>query len=103
LGADLRAQPCPAILALVIHPRSKSRQLSLGGEPSVDALPDARDGLNRLERVILVELERAQRELNGRSVPSALLYGRVAEHLSLSPQEFQRTLALLVARAKRPL
>jgi hypothetical protein len=66
----------------------------------LDAVPDVRDGLTRLERVILFELERAQTELNGRNVPSALLYGRVAEHLPVSPAEFQRTLSRLVGRPR---
>jgi hypothetical protein len=62
------------------------------------SLPDVRDGLTRLERVILVELSRAEHELNGRSVPSAMLYGRVVEHLSVSPQEFQRALERLTGK-----
>lgn len=63
-----------------------------------DALPDARDGLTRLERVILYELHEAQREFEGRGVPSALLYGRVVEHINVSVPEFQRTLSRLVGR-----
>jgi hypothetical protein len=65
-----------------------------------DALPDVRDGLTRLERVILFELERAQTELNDRNVPSMLLYGRVVEHLPVSPAEFQRALSRLVGRPR---
>lgn len=61
-------------------------------------LPDVRDGLTRLERVILRELAAAQHELAGRDVPSALLYGRVVEHLNVSPREFQRALTRLVRR-----
>ena len=53
-----------------------------GGGKAQDLLPDVRDGLNRLDRVILVELARAQEELGGRNVPTALLYGRVVEHAS---------------------
>jgi hypothetical protein len=59
-------------------------------------LPDVRDGLTRLERAILVELERAQRELDGRNVPTAMLYGRVVEHVNVSVSEFQRALDRLV-------
>lgn len=59
-------------------------------------LPDARDGLTRLERVILWQLREAQRELERDSVPTALLYGRVVEHVDVSVDEFQRTLARLV-------
>jgi hypothetical protein len=58
-------------------------------------LPDVRDGLTRLERVVLVELARAQAEL-GRDVPTALLYGRVVEHVDVSVAEFQAVLARLV-------
>ena len=61
-----------------------------------DFLPDVRDGLTRLERVILFELSRAQEELGGRNVPTALLYGRVVEHVNVSVPEFQAVLARLV-------
>jgi hypothetical protein len=66
--------------------------------PTTDALPDVRDGLSRVERVILVELNKAQAELGGRNVPTALLYGRVVEHVNLAPDEFQRVLARLIGR-----
>lgn len=64
----------------------------------IDYLPDVRDGLTRLERVILFELSRAEEELKGRRVPAALLYGRVVEHLNVGIPEFQRTLARLARR-----
>lgn len=63
-----------------------------------DYLPDVRDGLTRLDRVILYELSRAQDERGGRGVPSAELYGRVIEHLNVSVPEFQRALARLVGK-----
>ena len=62
--------------------------------------PDVRDGLTRLERIILFELDRATQELNrpdGR-VPTALLYGRVVERISVGVEEFQSTLARLIGR-----
>ncbi|MBX3161000.1 MAG: hypothetical protein KF773_33885 [Deltaproteobacteria bacterium] len=59
-------------------------------------LPDARDGLTRLERVILWQLHLAQKERGGASVPTAMLYGRVVEHVSVSVEEFQRVLQRLV-------
>ena len=61
-------------------------------------LPDVRDGLTRLERIILTELHRAQAEpwLHGRDVPTALLYGRVVEYIDVSEQEFQKALNHLV-------
>ena len=64
-----------------------------------DGIPDVRDGLTRIERVVLYELHRAQREFGERAVPSALLYGRVVEHVSISVDEFQRVLQRLVGRS----
>ena len=61
-------------------------------------LPDVRDGLTRLERVVLVELSRAQEEFGERHVPTALLYGRVVEHVNVSIEEFQRVLVRLARR-----
>lgn len=66
-----------------------------------EELPDARDGLTRLERVILHELALAEREAHGRRVAAPLLYGRVVEHLNVSVAEFQRALARLVGRNAR--
>ena len=63
--------------------------------PVPDDLPDARDGLTRLERVILWQLHEAERERPG-TVPTALLYGRVVEYISVSVEEFQATLQRLV-------
>jgi hypothetical protein len=65
-------------------------------------LPDVRDGLTRLERVILVELHRAAKELGRESVPTALLYGRVVEHVDVSVEELQAALQRLAGRG-RPL
>jgi hypothetical protein len=61
-------------------------------------LADARDGLTRLERIILWQLQRAQRERGGSTVPTALLYGRVVEHVDVSTEEFQATLSRLVGQ-----
>lgn len=63
-----------------------------------DDLPDVRDGLTRKERVVLYVLQRTQEELGGRNVPTAMLYGRVVEHVNLSVDEFQRILARMVGR-----
>ena len=63
-----------------------------------DHLPDVRDGLTRLERVILVEMSRAQQELGGRHVPTAMLYGRVVEYVNVSVPEFQRVLKRLLGK-----
>jgi hypothetical protein len=59
-------------------------------------LPDARDGLTRLERIILWQLSEAQKELGRDSVPTALLYGRVVEHINVSVEEFQAVLQRLI-------
>ena len=63
--------------------------------PPLDDIPDVRDGLTRVERVILVELHKAQEEFGGRHVPTGLLYGRVVEYVNIDPQEFQLILARL--------
>ena len=61
-------------------------------------LPDARDGLTRLERIILWQLREAEKERGGATVPAALLYGRVVEHIDVSVDEFMATLQRLVGR-----
>ena len=63
-----------------------------------DELPDVRDGLTRVERVVLSVLHDTQRELGGRTVPTAMLYGRVVEQLSISVADFQRVLRRLIGR-----
>lgn len=60
-------------------------------------LPDARDGLTRLERIILWQLHETERERGG-SVPTAMLYGRVVEHIDVSVEEFQAVLQRLVSQ-----
>ena len=60
-----------------------------------DDIPDVRDGLTRLERVILHQLHLAKAEFGERHIPTALLYGRVVEHIDVSQAEFQRALARL--------
>jgi hypothetical protein len=67
-----------------------------GDERDLNRIPDVRDGLTRVERVILWQLYEAQKELGDRAVPTATLYGRVVEHVSISVDELQRTLARLV-------
>ena len=61
----------------------------------VDLLPDVRDGLTRLERVVLWQIDVIQKERGGRNVPTAMLYGRVVEHVDISVEELQRTLQRL--------
>ena len=61
-----------------------------------DLIPDVRDGLTRVERVILVCLAECEKEKRGRMVSTAMLYGRVVEHVNVSVPEFQRILQRLV-------
>jgi hypothetical protein len=63
-------------------------------------LRDARDGLTRLERLILWQLREAQKERGGASVSTAMLYGRVLEHIDVSVEEFQLVLQRLVGMAR---
>jgi hypothetical protein len=62
----------------------------------VDLLPDARDGLTRIERIVLHTLHETQRELGGRNVPTAMLYGRVVEKIDISVDELQRVLQRMI-------
>jgi len=59
-------------------------------------IPDARHGLNKKERIILYCLEKAQKDFEGRNVPTISLYGRVIEHIDISEEEFQAILSRLV-------
>lgn len=61
----------------------------------LENIPDVRDGLTRTERIILHVLNETQRELNGRSVPTVMLYGRVVEYVSLTEPELQMYLQRL--------
>ena len=60
-------------------------------------LPDIRDGLTRKERVILDCIAKIQKELGGRNVPTAMLYGRVLEHIDISVEEMQSILQRLTS------
>ncbi len=64
----------------------------------LDSIPDARDGLTRKERIILYVLHQTQRELDGRPVPSAMLYGRVLERIDISEAELDAWLEKLGIR-----
>ena len=60
-----------------------------------DITPDVRDGLTRKERIVLYCIHQAQKEFNGRNVPTATLYGRVLEYVDMSEQELQGILQRL--------
>jgi len=66
-----------------------------------DRIADVRDGLTRIERVVLWCLHEAQRELGDRNVPTAMLYGRVVEHVDIGVDELQRVLVRLIGRTGR--
>jgi hypothetical protein len=61
-----------------------------------DLIPDVRDGLTRAERVVLWCLSECEKEKPGRNVSTAMLYGRVVEHVNMSVPEFQALLQRLV-------
>jgi len=61
-------------------------------------IPDVRDGLTHEERVVLQVLHEAQKERNGRNVPTAMLWGRVCEHFYITPEDLSAMLARLGAR-----
>ncbi|HHH10582.1 MAG TPA: hypothetical protein ENK23_00695 [Sorangium sp.] len=68
------------------------------GSPRIDHhIPDVRDGLTRPQRIVLWVLHQTQQELRGRHVPTAMLYGRVVEHINITPQQLQRILQSLGA------
>lgn len=64
-----------------------------------DRLPDVRDGLNRLERTILWQIDVVRCELGREDVPTAMLYGRVVEHVDVSVDEFQSVLGRLTGHS----
>lgn len=62
---------------------------------TIDLIADVRDGLCRIDRVVLWKLHELQKQWPGRSVPTAVLYGHVIEAgLNISPAE----LGLILAR-----
>ena len=63
-----------------------------------DSLPDVRDGLTHLERIVLQCLYDLQQEREGRNVPTGMLYGSVVEHVDMSVEEMQSILVRLVGR-----
>jgi hypothetical protein len=65
---------------------------------ATDVIPDVRDGLTREERIVLWVLHETQKERGGRDVPTTMLWGRVCEHVYISPQDLSAMLARLGAR-----
>ncbi len=62
-----------------------------------EAIPDVRDGLTRPQRIVLWVLSETQKELGGRNVPTAMLYGRVVEHLDITCEQLNGILQSLGA------
>lgn len=60
-----------------------------------DLLPDVRDGLSRVQRIVLYELHRARQETGRDFIPTVMLYGRVVEHIPLDEAQFQAVLQSL--------
>ena len=48
--------------------------------------------------MVLWVLHETQKERKGRNVPTAMLWGRVCEHIDISPDELSAMLARLGAR-----
>ena len=65
-------------------------------------LVDGRDGLTRKERIVLYCIHEIQKERGGRNVPTAMLYGRVVEHVNISEQELQLILQRLTNYNQNP-
>jgi hypothetical protein len=65
---------------------------------SLEVIPDARDGLTRTERIVLYVIQQTQQELDGRNVPTAMLYGRVLEYVDMSEAELHLYLDRLGVR-----
>ena len=63
-----------------------------------DVIPAVRDGLTRRERIVLYVLHQTQAERGGRNVPTVMLYGRVCEHIDITPDELSDMLARFGAR-----
>ena len=58
-----------------------------------ELMPDACDGLNRKERIVMYCLMQTQKEFRDRNVATITLYGRVLEHIDMGEAEFQHILA----------
>jgi len=67
-----------------------------------DIIPDARDGLTRVERIILTVLNNTQREMGDRHVSTFMVYGRVCEYIDISQEEFQCHLQRLTGKLNPP-
>ena len=60
-------------------------------------IPDIRDGLTRMERIVLQVLSEVQREHGDRNAPTAMLWSQVCEHLWIEAANIGRASAPLQA------
>ena len=67
----------------------------------VDRIPDVRDGLTRVERIVLTVLHETQIERRGKNVPMPMLYGRVLERIDLSQGELMEIVQRLMGRSAK--
>lgn len=74
----------------------RARERGRDPEWERDRTPDVRDGLTRIERVVLWQLSVLEAERGGRDVPTAMLYGRVVEHVNISVDELQSVLQRMI-------
>lgn len=63
-------------------------------------IPDVRDGLTELERVILHELYKLRKEMGDRFIPTILLWGRVVEAIDCAQEEVQHALTQLQTKGR---
>ena len=89
----MRRHPADSSLA-----GEKCARASLHGRRS--RIPDVRDGLTRVERVVLAVLAETQAEMKGRNVPMAMLYGRVVERIDLSQGELMKIVQRLAGKRR---
>ena len=60
-------------------------------------IPDVRDGLTRVERIVLTTLAELHRQRGNGNVPTVMLYGAVVERIDISVEELQAVLRRLGA------
>ena len=72
------------------RPETLSQYRGRHGETAL--FPNVRDGLTRVQRLVLYELQKARQETGKESIPTVMLYGRVVEHVPLNEMEFQGVL-----------
>lgn len=80
------------------EPLGASEDVREAPDPRLDGLPDVRDGLTRAERVVLWQLHELQKERGDRNVPTAMLYGRVVEHVDMSVDQLTRILQRMMGK-----